>query len=1043
MSDESNTKKKSEDKKAISNVVRLAVKRRLKKKPVKASFSKKSFFFPALLDTIPIPIYYKNTEGVYLGCNKAMEEVLGMSKEKFIGKKVGDLAPTEFAKAHEESDAEILKKLKPQTYEAKVLAKDGTLRSVMFSKSVYYGMDGKVAGIVGAMVDMTEYRANEKKLKQGEDFLKCLINTIPAPIFYKDTNGVYIGGNKAFFDFVGIKRETLIGKTVYDVAPKELGDKYKAMDDELFENGGIQRYEFNVKHADGMKRDVIFNKGVFYGEDGKAAGLIGCMTDITQHVRDEKEYADREELFRSLVETTNCIVWEVDLKTLNFTYVSPQASAITGYSPSEWKNFESWAAMIHPDDRKKAVEFCQLQTSKGIDHQFEYRVVRKDRKVIWIRDIANIVRKNNEVTGLRGFLIDITGIKRAEEEAVAVRNMLKTVLDAIPARVFWKDKNLKYIGCNAAFARDSGMNEPDALTGKDDFQMGWKNEAELYRADDRRIMALGEPKLNYEEPQTGPKGEKLWIRTSKTPLRGPSGEIIGVLGTYEDITGIKKAEEELKKAKVIADSANKAKSAFLAAMSHEIRTPLTVITGIAELLGESKLDAEQQRKVTMLKTAGDTLINIVNEILDFSRVESGHVEMYVSPFNLSELVDTIVEMMTLKTAEKGVAFTYSIDKEVPRALVGAGLRLREVLMNLIANAIRCTEGGGRVGLSVSLDTSVIHSDKETSLLFKVEDTGIGIPEDKKAFIFSPFVSSDQMRGGMRQGTGLGLAISRRLVELMGGRIWFESEEGKGTVFNFIVPFDLQKGAQREVVTEVRQAPVRKAAANRTYKVLLVEDSGHIREMVKFFLNEGPYEVRAVGDGLSGVLEFKEGNYDIVIMDIQMPGISGYEATSRIREHEKEKGLRPVPIITLSAHALKEHEQMSLDAGATRHVTKPVKKQELLTAMQACLEESDAVGAAEFVLKVKKSDIEEAKRFLASMLEKVNGLLALPKDDSVAGAAGLLEMWHGFILGREGFLTLKEFTAQLKKEADAANGKAVIDALGRIQVYLKAVRVVPE
>ena len=431
-------------------------------------------------------------------------------------------------------------------------------------------------------------------------------------------------------------------------------------------------------------------------------------------------------------------------------------------------------------------------------------------------------------------------------------------------------------------------------------------------------------------------GGTVWVRCRGLAVRNEKGEPIRLLGCHTDVTALKRAEEdlrrqaeELREAKDGAERANRAKSIFLANVSHEIRTPLNGVIGMTELLGETDLTAGQHEHLDALRESADALLDIINDILDFSKMEAGKLVVEPHAFRLRERLDALVKSFAPRLHGKDVKLSHHVDADVPDAVVGDGRLLRQVLANLLSNAIKFTRRGA-IALHVRREDSV---DDGIVLRFDVSDTGIGIPPGQQQAVFEEFVQADASTTRRFGGTGLGLAIASRLVDALGGAIGLESEPGKGSTFHFTARLGLSETGADET------PPVRETVVEGVpLRVLLVEDSVANQRVAVGFLERAGHRVRTVGDGVAAVDACAAERYDVVLMDLQMPGMDGYAATAAIRRREEAQGAGPTPILALTARASRSNEAWCLAAGFDGFLLKPYRPRELFDAIAAVVEQ---------------------------------------------------------------------------------------------------------
>lgn len=575
-------------------------------------------------------------------------------------------------------------------------------------------------------------------------------------------------------------------------------------------------------------------------------------------------------------------------------------------------------------------EALVFKASRGIEDIYELTYIRKDGtrfpavvSVTALRDVQEVII---------GYLLigtDNTARKLVEEEQKQsdqrlrdqqfyTRSLIESNIDALmttdPAGII-TDVN-KQMEALTGSTRDELIGAPF----KDCFTDPGRAEAGIKRVLSEKSVT------DYELTARARDGKQTVVSYNATTFYDRNRTLQGVFAAARDVTERKRFERELQQAKAAAESASRTKSDFLASMSHEIRTPMNAIMGIADLLAKTTLSPEQDKYVQIFRRSGDNLLNLINDILDLSKVEASQLDLERTGFSLSDHLEKVIEMVLPRAHEKGLTLEYAISPAVSNDLVGDPTRLRQVLLNLLGNAIKFTETG-KVSLKVEPDQDRA---VPTALRFTVTDTGIGIATEKLARVFERFTQADSSTTRRFGGSGLGLTISKRLVELMGGRIWVTSEVERGSAFGFAVPFEIWAAANRPV-----SAPIGADDHSPLHplRILMAEDSPDNTTIALAYLEDTPYQVDVAETGAIACEMFKAGHYDLVLMDRQMPVMDGLTATRTLRAWEKTNGRRPTPIIALTASALKGDRETCLAAGCTAYLTKPIKQDVLLQAIR--------------------------------------------------------------------------------------------------------------
>jgi PAS domain S-box-containing protein len=524
-----------------------------------------------------------------------------------------------------------------------------------------------------------------------------------------------------------------------------------------------------------------------------------------------------------------------------------------------------------------------------------------------------------DIYAVCGIATDITKHKQVYDALQESQAKLSGLYEVSPLGIALTDMDGRYLEFNEAFMVICGY-PPEELKKLD----YWTLTPREYEAQEKaQLETLQQTGYYgpYEKTYRRKNGDLIPIRLNGMIVKDKLGQS-KIWSIVEDITDSKKAEETLISARDEAESANTAKSEFLAVMSHEIRTPLNAILGMTEVAKETNHNPDVSTCLDVVERSGNNLLTLIEDILDLSHIEAGRLILENKSINLQEVTQEALEIHTQGANNKGLELHSNISQRTPDSFLGDKKRLRQVLLNLIGNAVKFTEQG-KVDLLVSCPSP-------QAIQFSVSDSGIGVPDDKQKLIFDPFSQADSSNTRQHGGVGLGLAICRRLVDAMNGKIWVESEIGKGSTFHFSVPLSVEDQNLSRLPSPEKFQGDRVQESEISSSILLAEDLEDNAMVIKAYLKNTNHQLVIVKDGKQAVDIIQSGKkFDLILMDIQMPVMDGLEATQQIRVWEKENGHSRTPILALTSHAMNGDEEKSLVAGCNSHITKPVTKKKLL------------------------------------------------------------------------------------------------------------------
>jgi len=621
--------------------------------------------------------------------------------------------------------------------------------------------------------------------------------------------------------------------------------------------------------------------------------------------------------YRDLIDSLDHLIFTVSLEG-EIRTVNQRIAKVFGCSYSELVGHRMQDFFEEPllENLKESVAwFVEKRTWTGTVRAR----VKKTGTMHYFDCVLQAVVKDGIVVGASGLARDITTQRESESR-------FTELFETLQEGVYFCDPDGRLLDVNPAMVRMLGYSRREELVGTNIGDLYFQLPANVFP--ERKVSHLSSS-LTREITLRRKDGTPVICIDNSNAIGDAYGRMLRHQGTLVDITVRKQSEEELKKAKEAAEAANLAKSSFLAHMSHEIRTPMNAVIGMSELALDTELTTEQREYLTMVRESGKCLLTLINDILDFSKIEAGKLELDAADFSLRDGVRDIVKILAVRAKQKGLEISSHIAPDVPDVLHGDAGRLRQILLNLADNAIKFSDHGA-VALEIVEES---RSEQDVCLHFSVTDSGIGIPQEKQDLIFEAFAQADNSTTRRYGGTGLGLSISSRLVRLMGGKIWVESEAGRGSVFHFTARFGLQKKQSRSARGQGSASDSARAIARpsggeeRKLRILLVEDNAINQILAERWIRKEGHQIVVTSSGREGLEALERERFDLILMDVQMPDMSGIDVTQAIRRKEKEVGGH-IPIIATTASAMKEDRERCLEAGMDAYLSKPFEKEML-------------------------------------------------------------------------------------------------------------------
>jgi PAS domain S-box-containing protein len=1100
----------------------------------------------AVLDALPVRVFWKDAELRYEGCNRAFAADAGLEgPEALVGKADAELSWAAMADRYHADDLAVLERGTPRLgVEEQVPRSDGTMAWVRTNKVPLRGPDGAVRGVLGTFEDLTPQKQAEASARSGQARVRAMLDNAGFGISITDREGRMLESNPEWARFLGYGLEELGALSVSQVTHPDDREASRRNLEGVY-SGAIASYtqEKRYLRKDGQVAWGLLAVTPIRDAAGQVQNCVGIVADITERKRIETELARTADRLAIATQGAGIGVWDWDVENDVLVW-DDNMYRLYGLRRDEFGGvYEAFRRVVDPADAHRIHEATQAALRGERELAEEFQVHWPDGSVHHLQAAARTVRdRAGRPVRMVGVNIDVTARRAGEEQLRQSERFLAAVTDALPGLVGYWDRGLRCRFANAHYGDWFGRTRAE-MNG---IAMRELLGEELFRRNEPHVTkALAGEAQRFEQIVDAPSRPIRYSWVHYIPDMSVD-EVRGFFVLVSDISELKRAQHEterlneaLRERTRQAESASRAKSDFLANMSHEIRTPMNAIMGLSHLLQASELAPKQRDYLARIQSASRSLLAIINDVLDLSKIEANKLEVERVSFRLEEVFQHVESLLVEKAREKGLTLRSELPPEVPRRLVGDGLRLGQVLLNLTSNAVKFTERGW-----VAVTARVADEKPDcVRIRFSIRDTGIGIPADALARLFQPFSQADGSTTRRFGGTGLGLSISRRLVELMGGELSVQSTPGQGSTFSFEIPLERKpeedaraprdlsgkrvlvvdndpgfrsvameilsslgmvlrtvgSGAEalaalldsvdhptqafdvilldwrmpdmdgmetarsiradprlraqpviilttaygrdyvvrdpsvdlfdglllkpvepdvfRDVVEEAFRkrgglayesasaAPVPGPGARRQGRVLVAEDNETNRLVVRELLAAAGLQVEVAHDGRQAVEKVKRSAFDLVLMDVQMPEMDGFEATARIREIQPE-----LPIVAMTAHAMERERQRCIEAGMADHVAKPFDPDQIWNVVDRWLPGGSARTAVHRARGVEARTTDG--RFLAALardLEHLGGQLRLARDTESPELAG--EAAHAL----KG-LTLPPAHAQVREQA---------------------------
>lgn len=810
----------------------------------------------------------------------------------------------------------------------------------------------------------------ERTLLHSSQYASNLIEASLDPLITIDINGTIMDINQAKVEITGVQRKDLVGTNFCDY----FTDPQKAtrIFQDVFTLGSFANASLTFHHVNGKLTDVLVNGSVYKDDDGNVIGAVMVARDVAEQIwaielrSANKELAyqneEKEKRAAELLIANNELVFQNELKEKRAAELIIANNELAFQNNEKEKRANELSVanteLIYQNDEKEKRAAELIIANKELEYQTEEKEKRAAELIITDKElIYQTKEKEKSKTANKELEALSYSLKLASQYS---RSLIEASLDPL----FTINLAGKITDMNNASVKVLGVNR-NVVVGSDFFD--YFTEPDKAREVYQEVFAKG---FVFDYPLTIRDGKLTDVLFNGSVYKDDQDKVLGVVVVARDITEQKRIANELTEAKIFAELATsfaedakikaenatkiaedsvKAKQQFLSNMSHEIRTPMNAIIGFTKVVLKTELTAKQKEYLNAIKLSGDALIVLINDILDLAKVDAGKMNFENTPFKMAASISAMIHVFEIKIQEKNIQLIKKYDKNIPKVLVGDSVRLHQIILNLVSNAVKFTNKG-KITVSVNL---LSQDDEKVEIEFAVSDTGIGIAKDKIEHVFENFQQASSKTSRLYGGTGLGLAISKQLVESQGGTITVKSKVREGSTFSFILPFKKSYG-ETELETEIIESNV----DVKNIKILVVEDIALNQLLMKTVLDDFGFDCTIAGNGKVAIEMLQKKPFDVILMDLQMPVMNGFEATEFIRKVMKSN----VPIVALTADVTTVDLVKCKSVGMNDYVSKPVDEKVLFTKIIEQLKKPSLLTEIEVLDTNETLPVKPIKRY---------------------------------------------------------------------------------